>query len=72
MFELRWLERKTGERGMNEWGYYYDKTERILQVRHRMRVTDYSVVEQVETHRAHTWVWGEWTDIPVIEEVNGK
>lgn len=31
--ELRWLERPTGKRLMNEWGYYYDETVKELQWR---------------------------------------
>jgi hypothetical protein len=31
MIQLRWLVVETGKRLMNEWGYYYMETERILQ-----------------------------------------
>jgi hypothetical protein len=31
--EIRWCERKTGKKLMNDWGYYYDETVIVLQYR---------------------------------------
>lgn len=33
MTELRWCEQKTGKKMMNDWGYYYDETVKVLQYR---------------------------------------
>lgn len=60
MFEMRWLERNTGRKLMNEWGYYYPETERVLQYRHQRPVTDYSSENMVTVT-----VWSDWQNVPV-------
>lgn len=67
-FELRWLERKTGVRGMNEHGYYYDETVRVLQYRTKIVYTDYSIMEHSDTIVGSKTIWSEWIDVPVISE----
>lgn len=66
-FELRWLERKTGKQLMNEWGYYYEETVQVLQVRHKYDTTIYAGVGPNGDFRREL-VWGEWGDVPVVEE----
>lgn len=63
MIELRWLERETGKRLMNEWGYYYPETVRELQYRFQQQTTDYSI----ETPCKIT-VWSEWQNIETVVE----
>ena len=65
MFELRWLESKTGKRLQNEWGFYYDETETVLQYRHKVPVTDYQSYDG-DRYRV-TYEWSEWRDVPTIE-----
>ena len=65
MIELRWLEQNTGKRLMNEWGYYYDETTKVLQWRtqvvyHRDRVVDGNAVIMEEL------VWTPWRSVPTV------
>lgn len=66
--ELRWLERQTGKTLMNEQGYYYQETVKILQYRNRLTVTDYSNYDTVAGDFGKTLTWTEWMDVPNIEE----
>lgn len=63
MIELRWLERETGKRLMNEWGYYYPETVRELQYRFQQQTTDYSSENQ-----SKVTIWSEWENIPIVKE----
>jgi hypothetical protein len=63
MFELRWLERKTGKTKMNEFGYYYDETVKVLQFRTMNYVTDYGTKDQIQTLRI-----SDWQDVPTVTE----
>jgi hypothetical protein len=64
MIELRWFERLTGKSLVNEWGCYYDETERVLQQRVSFLrdrwTTDGVVVKEM--------AWTDWTDIPTVKE----
>lgn len=66
--ELRWLERQTGKTLMNEWGYYYQETVKILQYRNRLTATDYSNYDVDAGDFRKTLAWTEWMDVPNIEE----
>ena len=33
MTEVRWCEKKTGKKVMNDWGFYFDETIQVLQYR---------------------------------------
>ena len=33
MFEIRWAERETGKQLMNDWGYFYPETTKVLEFR---------------------------------------
>lgn len=65
--ELRWLERSTGNRSMNEYGYYYDETVRVLQYRRQETVTDYSLSRDDGSY-ATIIRWTEWIDVPTVSE----
>lgn len=68
-FELRWLERKTGKQLMNEWGYYYPETVRVLQYRNYNPVSYYSSWNGIsEPQECFENKWTEWIDVPIIEE----
>lgn len=67
MMELRWLERKTGKQCMNEWGYYYDETVRILQYRQQETVTDYRIALYDGSYLT-TKRWTDWADVPTVSE----
>lgn len=67
MFELRWLERKTGKRSMNEHGYYYDETVRVLQYRQKYDKTIYSGLGPHGDFLKEL-VWSDWVDVPTVEE----
>ena len=52
MIEMRWLQRSTGERIMNRFGFYEDETETVLQFR--------QIVNQTR--------WSDWTTVPVQQQ----
>ena len=56
MFELRWAERETGKRLMNDWGYYYPETTKVLEYRVRFNTPFPG------SH--HVTEWTEWTIVP--------
>ena len=66
-YELRWLNRKTGVRLMNEHGYYYDETVRILQYRVYYDATIYSAIAS-NGDFLKEMVWSEWQDVPEVDE----
>lgn len=66
-YELRWLNRKTGNRPMNEHGYYYDETVRILQYRVYYDTTIYAGIGQ-NGDFLKQMVWSDWTDVPEVDE----
>lgn len=70
-FELRWLERKTGVRGMNEHGYYYDETVRVLQYRVYYDATIYAGLGPHGDFRKEL-VWSDWKDVPIVQDLDGK
>lgn len=63
MIELRWLECKTGNEKINEWGCYYDETIRILQQRVRYPIERWTISGVVREMG-----WTDWVDIPVVKE----
>ena len=67
-YELRWLNRKTSVRLMNEHGYYYDETVRILQYRVYYDATIYSAIAS-NGDFLKEMVWSEWQDVPEVEDV---
>jgi hypothetical protein len=71
MFELRWLERSTGKKLMNEHGFFYDETVKVLQFRQQYETTFYGEIGQ-DGDFMKRMVWGEWKDVPTVTEVNGK
>lgn len=66
-YELRWLNRKTGERGMNEYGFFYDKTVRVLQYRVYYDATIYAGMGS-NGDFLKQMVWSDWTDVPEVDE----
>ena len=66
-YELRWLNRKTGVRKMNEHGYYYDETVRILQYRVYYDATIYAAIAS-NGDFLKEMVWSEWQDVPEVED----
>lgn len=69
MFELRWLERKTGNKLMNEHGYYFDETHRILQFRYKYNQPMYSYHSSlIPPEDRYEFVWSDWYDVPTINE----
>ena len=69
MIELRWLEQKTGKRLMNEWGYYYDETVKVLQYRtqvvyHKDTVND----SGLSSGTREELVWTPWRSVPTVAE----
>ena len=56
MFELRWAERETGKQLMNDWGYYYPETKKVLEYRARFNVPFPG------SH--HVSEWTEWEEVP--------
>lgn len=66
--ELRWLERKTDKRLMDDWGFYYDETKRILQYRVKIAKANYDSLDSETGDFTVTSVWSEWQDIPVVVE----
>lgn len=68
MFELRWLEKQTGKTLMNEHGYYYPETVRVLQYRNKQTVTDYSGVDPITSDFMKATIWTDWSDVKVVSE----
>lgn len=66
-YQLRWLNRKTGKRLMNENGYYYDETIRVLQSRVYYDSTIYAGMGP-NGDFARQMVWSEWQDVPEVNE----
>lgn len=69
MFELRWLERNTGKKLMNEYGFYFDETVRVLQYRckYNQAVYSYTLDLHPPEDRFES-VWSGWQDVPVVVE----
>lgn len=65
--EFRWLNRKTGKRLMNEHGYYYDETVRVLQYRVYYDATIYAGMGP-NGDFLKQMVWSDWTDVPEVDE----
>lgn len=69
MFEVRWLERNTGKKLMNEYGYYFDETVRILQYRYKYNQAVYSyTLDSHPPEDRFEIMWSQWQDVPVIVE----
>jgi hypothetical protein len=71
MIELRWLEQKTGKRLMNDWGYYYDETTKVLQW--RTQVVYHRDVVNATGRAASTieeYVWTDWRSVPIVQETS--
>lgn len=66
-YELRWLNRKTGKRAMNEHGYYYDETVKVLQYRMYYDATIYAAIAS-NGDFARQMMWSEWQDVPEVED----
>jgi hypothetical protein len=54
MIELRWLRRNTGNRTLNEYGFFRDEVEQVLQYRQKLETTHYE--------------WSDWQDVPVVDQ----
>jgi hypothetical protein len=54
MIELRWVRRNTGNRVLNEYGFFRDEVEQVLQYRQELDTTPYE--------------WTEWQDVPVLDQ----
>ena len=67
-YQLRWVNRKTGNKGMNEHGYYYDETVRVLQYRVYYDATIYAAIAS-NGDFLKQMVWSEWQDVPEVEDV---
>lgn len=67
MFDLRWLEKNTGKRLQNEWGYYYDETVQVLQYRIKYDKNIYAG-NGPWPDDMRQMVWSEWRDVPVVVE----
>lgn len=65
-FELRWFHRKTGAQAMNEWGFYYDETVRVLQYRTYYDATIYAGIGP-HGDFLKQMIWSEWVDVPEVE-----
>lgn len=73
MFEVRWHERATGKSMMNEFGYYFDETTRVLQYRYKYNQAVYSYAPNLlPSNDTFISVWSEWIDVPVISEKEMK
>jgi len=67
MIELRWLEVETGNRLMNEHGYFYQETTKTLQYRQQVNMTDYSqVTESGSGGFVTASQWAEWQAVPTV------
>ncbi len=66
MIELRWLNRKTGKTLMNEHGFYYEKTQKVLQYRQYRQFTNYSHHDGIDFLKENAWT--EWQDVPEVKE----
>jgi len=67
MFELRWLEKETGKRMINELGLAYPETTKVLQYRQKIAVADYSrTLESGSGGFVQTQTWTEWKEVPVV------
>lgn len=71
MYELRWLERKTGKKLQNEWGFYYDETVQVLQSRCMYDKTIYAGMGPHGDFLKET-AWSDWKDVPVVNEDEAK
>ena len=70
MIQLRWLERPTGKTIMDDHGYYQPETERVLQFRQEYNATIYAGSPSDDLkHQTRQMVWGAWTDVPVVTEL---
>jgi hypothetical protein len=54
MIELRWLHRNTGNRTLNEYGFFRDEVEQVLQYRQKLETTHYE--------------WSEWQNVPIVDQ----
>ena len=67
MFELRWLEVETGKTLMDEYGYFYKETTKILQYRQRISTTEYSQVHESGSGGFVTSSrWTDWQAVPNV------
>lgn len=67
MIELRWLRRNTGNRTLNQYGFFQDETEQVLQFRQKVDVTVYAGMGPFP----ESWQnmqWSDWTDVPVLDQ----
>lgn len=54
MIELRWLRRNTGDRTLNEYGFFRDEVEQVLQYRQKLETT----------HNE----WSDWQNVPIVDQ----
>lgn len=67
MFDIRWIEKSTGKKLMNEHGFYFDETARVLQYRYKYNKTMYSYAPNpIPSEDKFEVVWSDWQDVPVI------
>lgn len=71
MYELRWLEKETGKKLQNEWGYYYDETVQVLQYRVKYDSNIYAGMGPWPDN-IRQMVWSDWKDVPVVIENESK
>jgi hypothetical protein len=60
MIELRWARRNTGNRVLNEYGFFRDEIEQVLQYRQELDTTPLTETANYE--------WSEWQDVPVLDQ----
>jgi len=65
--ELRWIKRKTGNQLMNDHGFYYDETVKVLQFRIYYDKTIYGGMGP-HGDFLKQMVWSEWTDVREVDE----
>lgn len=66
-YQLRWVNRKTGVRLMDEYDNECDETVRILQYRVYYDATIYSAIAS-NGDFLREMVWSEWQDVPEVNE----
>jgi len=73
MIELRWLEQKTGKRLMNESGYYYDETVKVLQYRTQVVYhRDTLNASGLAMGTREELVWTPWYTVPTVEDTGSS
>jgi hypothetical protein len=72
MFEVRWFEYETGKTTMNDHGFFYKETNRVLQYRYKYNQAVYSYSSNLGPSAEDRMeiVWSNWEDVPIVQETN--